>query len=79
MTSDAQLLSNITPVTNSDSVQFGNGEHLSVSHFGNTRLSSLILDNVLIIHELVAHLLSIYQLCKQNNCPVWFDEFMCVI
>lgn len=79
MTSDAQLLSNITPVTNSDSIQFGNGEHLFVSHFGNTRLGSLILDNILIIPELAAHLLCIYQLCKQNNCSVWFNEFMCVI
>lgn len=64
MTSDAQMISNVTPVSNSDSVQFGNGEHLSVTHFGNTRLGSLILDNVLLIPELAAHLLSIYQLCK---------------
>lgn len=34
MTNDAQMLSNITSVSNSDSVQFGNGDHLSVTHFG---------------------------------------------
>lgn len=79
MTSDAQMLSNITPVSISDSVQVGNGAQLPVTHFGNTKLGSLLLKNVLLIPELAAHLLSIYQLCKQNNFSVWFDEFMCII
>ncbi|KAK9912822.1 hypothetical protein M0R45_036662 [Rubus argutus] len=79
MTSDAQVLSNITSMPTSDSVQVGNGAQLPVTHFGNTKLGSLILKNVLLIPELAAHLLSIYQLCKQNNCSVWFDEFMCII
>jgi transposase InsO family protein len=79
MTSDAQMLSNISPMSTSDSVQVGNGAQLPVTHFGNTKLGSLILKNVLLIPELAAHLLSIYQLCKQNNCSVWFDEFMCII
>lgn len=45
----------------------------------NTSLGSLKLNDVLLIPELAAHLLSIYQLCKRNNCLVWFDGFVCVI
>ncbi|KAK9947388.1 hypothetical protein M0R45_003016 [Rubus argutus] len=79
MTNEVQLLQNLAPYSNGDTVQIGNGAHLNVTHTGNTKLGSLTLNNVLLIPELAAHLLSIYQLCKQNNCLVWFDEFMCVI
>lgn len=79
MTSDAQMLSNITLISTSDSVQVGNGAQLPVTHFGNTDFGALIVKNVLLIPELAAHLLSIYQLCKHKNCSVWFDEFICII
>jgi histone deacetylase 1/2 len=79
MTSEVQLLNNVAPYQASDSVQVGNGHHLKITHIGNTILGLLKLNNVLLIPELAAHLLSIYQLCKQNNCSVWFDEFMCII
>lgn len=36
MTSDAHMFSNMTQVT-SDFVDIGNGAHLPVSHFGNTK------------------------------------------
>lgn len=79
MTSEVQLLQNLAPYSSGDTVQIGNGAHLNVTHIGHAKLGSLKLNNVLLIPELAAHLLSIYQLCKQNNCLVWFDEFMCVI
>lgn len=64
MTSDAQLLTNVTSVPPTDSVQIGNGDHLPITHIGSTRIGSLIINNVLLIPELAAHLLSVYQLCK---------------
>ncbi|PRQ41816.1 putative transcription factor interactor and regulator CCHC(Zn) family [Rosa chinensis] len=79
MTSNAQLIDNAVSYPATDTVQVGNGNHLKITHSGSTTLGPLLLDNVLLIPELAAHLLSIYQLCKQNNCSVWFDEFMCVI
>ncbi|KAL6140455.1 hypothetical protein ACLB2K_058754 [Fragaria x ananassa] len=79
MTSSPQTLNNITPYSASDSVQIGNGSQLSITHTGNSMLGLLKLNNVLLIPDLAAHLLSIHQLCKQNNYMVWFDEFMIVI
>ncbi|KAL6191367.1 hypothetical protein ACLB2K_037758 [Fragaria x ananassa] len=79
MTCNPMMLNNVIPYNASNSVQIGNGAQLPITHTGNTMLGLLKLNNVLLIPELSAHLLSIYQLCKQNNCSVWFDEFICVI
>ncbi|PRQ44553.1 hypothetical protein RchiOBHm_Chr3g0480521 [Rosa chinensis] len=79
MTNNPHVLTNATPYLNTDSVQIGDGKQLRITHTGDTMLGLLKLKNILLIPKLAAHLLSIYQLCKQNNCAVWFDEFMCVI
>ncbi|PRQ52801.1 putative RNA-directed DNA polymerase [Rosa chinensis] len=79
MTHNPQVLNNVIPYPTTDGVQIGNGNQLAITHIGNAMLGILKLDNILLIPDLAAHLLSIYQLCKQNNCSVWFDEFMCVI
>ena len=79
MTNDMHFLQNVITYPTNDAVQIGNGKQLAITHSGDTKLGSLNLNNVLYIPELAAHLLSIYQLCKQNNCLVWFDEFMVVI
>lgn len=70
MTSEVQLLNNMAPYQTSDYVQVGNGHYLKITHIGNTILGLLKLNNILLIPELAAHLLSIYQLCKHNNCSV---------
>ncbi|GAB2294442.1 hypothetical protein Dimus_038297 [Dionaea muscipula] len=79
MTSDMQLLQNVTAYPGNDKVQIGNGEHLLISHMGDSCIGDLAMPKVLLIPSLAANLLSPYQLCKQNNCRMIFDEFSCVI
>ncbi|GAB2275401.1 hypothetical protein Dimus_039128 [Dionaea muscipula] len=79
MTSDMQLLHNVTSYPSTDTVQVGNGENLSTSHIGDSNLGLLAMPNVLFIPKLAANLLSLFQLCKQNNCRMIFDELHCII
>ncbi|GAB2267282.1 hypothetical protein Dimus_038662 [Dionaea muscipula] len=79
MTSDVGLLNNVTSYPTKDTVTIGNGEGLPISHIGYSNLGPLALNNVLLIPKLKANLLSVHQLCAQNNVRVILDEVECLI
>ena len=81
-TDDGNLLSKIVYSSNA-LVQVGDGTPLLVAHVGNTSLASqyqpLTLKNVLHVPKLQHNLLSVRQLCRNNNRTVVFDSFsVCV-
>ncbi|CAL2249144.1 unnamed protein product [Prunus armeniaca] len=67
------------PCTSSDQVRVGNGEGLRIDHIGSahipTTISSLSLSSVFHVPQLTANLLSVYHLCRDNNCPMILDQF----
>lgn len=62
MTNEIQMLNNIASYPSNDTVQVGNGKHLHITHIENAMLGFFKLQNALLIPELAAHLLFIYQL-----------------
>lgn len=79
MTPDLSNLSLSSPSPAADSVKTANGEGLSVSHIGNaiipTTAQPLKLNSVLCVPKLSQNLLSVHQVCLDNNCRVIFDAF----
>ena len=79
MTPDLSNLTASTSYPTNDSVQTANGEGLPVSHIGNAIISTptqaLKLNSVLCVPKLSQNLLSVYQMCVDNNCRVIFDAF----
>ncbi|KAM1351501.1 hypothetical protein ACFXTH_005260 [Malus domestica] len=79
MTSDLSNLQAVTPYASSETVIGANGEGLQISYIGQACLSTpshtLELNSVLHVPQLSQHLLSMYQLCKDNNCRCIVDEF----
>lgn len=80
MTADLSSMQNVTTYTDGDQVQIGNGAGLQIKHIGNGSIflhknALLTLKKILHVPKLAAHLLSVYQLCKDNNCRMIFDEF----
>lgn len=59
-------------------VKVGNGTLLPIEHVGNAEISTstrpLRLRNVLHVPKLQHNLLSVKQLCRDNNCSVLFDS-----
>ncbi|CAL9003688.1 unnamed protein product [Prunus brigantina] len=68
-----------SPCTSSDQVRVGNGEGLRIDNIGSahipTATSSLSLSSVFHVPQLTANLLSVYHLCRDNNCRMIFDQF----
>ncbi|MDV3181262.1 MAG: hypothetical protein Q8830_03595 [Candidatus Phytoplasma australasiaticum] len=66
-----------------DDVMIGDGKSLSVTHSGtitlNTFAHSLRLSNVLCVPKIKKNLISIYQLCNQNNVSVKFSSSSFVV
>ncbi|KAM2436022.1 hypothetical protein PS1_025908 [Malus domestica] len=79
MTSDLSNLQVAAPYSSSDTVTGANGAGLQIAHIGQSTLSlptnNLCLTSVLHVPQLSQHLLSMHQLCKDNNCKCIVDEF----
>lgn len=74
--SNPSSLHTISEYDGPDEIVLGNGKSLSISHVGNTTLStqsrSLNLQNVLFVPQLRNNLVSVAKLCKSNNVSVEF-------
>ncbi|KAM1487868.1 hypothetical protein ACFX2I_001889 [Malus domestica] len=72
MTADFNNLTLATPYPTSETVQTANGEGLRVSHIGSTILKPHIhpikLNSILYVPQLSQNLLSVHQICLDNNC-----------
>ncbi|TQE01264.1 hypothetical protein C1H46_013171 [Malus baccata] len=79
MTSDLSNLNLAAPFSGTDTVTTASGSGLPISHIGSTTLHTpqyaFELKNILHVPQLSQHLLSIYQLCKDNKCRFICDEF----
>lgn len=79
MTSDLQLLSNVTPSTTKDNVTIGNGTGLDIAHTGSASLVSghqvFTLPEVLHVPHLATNLLSVHRFCLDNNCQLLYNAF----
>ncbi|CAL2255540.1 unnamed protein product [Prunus armeniaca] len=77
MVSDISSLNHVAPCESTEQVIVGNGEGLKIKHIGTTAIScastSLKLQSVFHVPQLSANLLSVHQLCKDNNCVISFD------
>ncbi|CAL8136785.1 unnamed protein product [Prunus armeniaca] len=79
MTPNVHRLQAFAPYSSKDKITIGNGEGLQIDHIGYPTLSNLPgtlhLKQVYHVPQLATNLLSVYQLCKDNNCIVVFDEY----
>ncbi|CAL8176000.1 unnamed protein product [Prunus armeniaca] len=73
MVSTLDHLNNVAACDSAENVTVGNGEGLQIRHIGTAKLSSLTLPSVFHVPHLTANLLSVHQLCKDNNCNIIFD------
>lgn len=77
VTSDLSNLSQHNPYPGSDDVMIGDGSTLSITHTGSTSLSTpsrlFSLQNVLCVPSMKNNLISIYQLCTNNDVFVEFS------
>lgn len=68
-----------TPYSSTEKVTGANGEGLDIAHIGSSTLHTpshnFKLNSVLHVPQLSQHLLSVHQLCKDNNCRCIIDEF----
>ena len=74
---EGNLLSKSTYI-GTDRVRVGNSTLLPIQHVGHLKIPTvtkpLVLNNVLHVPSLKHNLLSVKQLCKDNNCVVVFDD-----
>ncbi|KAH0974702.1 hypothetical protein GBA52_016601 [Prunus armeniaca] len=79
MVSNVNTLESAQPRAYENRVIVGNGEGLPVAHIGHASVSSsssvLHMSNVFHVPKLTANLMSVHQLCKENNCSMIFDQF----
>ncbi|CAL2227963.1 unnamed protein product [Prunus armeniaca] len=77
MTSDLQLLSNITPSTSTDNVTISNGTGLRTANVGSSSLVSghqvFHLLEVLHVPNLATNLLSVHRFCLDNHCQILYN------
>lgn len=77
MTPSEAILTSKSPYQGNTNVIVGNGATLPISHVGQAHLKTstnpLLLNNVLYVPNLKYNLLSIQQLCSDNNCTINFD------
>ncbi|KAM1885022.1 hypothetical protein ACFX14_037751 [Malus domestica] len=78
MTSDLSNIQMAAPYSSSDTVTGANGEGLHIAHIGHSTLPlqshNICLKSVLHVPQLSQHLLSMHQLCKDNNCRCIVNE-----
>ncbi|KAM2627715.1 hypothetical protein TB2_001133 [Malus domestica] len=79
MTADMSNMSLASPYPTNETIQTASGAGLSISHIGSstlhTPLKSLQLNSVLCVPRLSQNLLSVHQLCLDNNCCLIYDAF----
>ncbi|BBH08832.1 hypothetical protein Prudu_021148 [Prunus dulcis] len=77
MVSDISSLTHVAPCESTEQVIVGNGEGLKIKHIGTTAIAcdstSLRMPSVFHVPQLSANLLSVHQLCNDNNCVISFD------
>ncbi|CAL9014239.1 unnamed protein product [Prunus brigantina] len=78
MVGNSSQLDHVTPCNVDENVTVGNGAGLTIQNLGTATIScaqsnSLHLPSVLHVPKLKANLLSVHQLCKDNNCFITFD------
>ena len=78
MTPDERNLLSESVYTGLDCVWVGNGYLLPIKHVGSRYVSTvaqpLVLTNILHVLKSKHNLLSVKQLCQDNNCIVVFDD-----
>ncbi|CAL2260563.1 unnamed protein product [Prunus armeniaca] len=78
MTPNVQNLQASAPYHSDDKITVENGEGLGINHIGSSALTALPgtlhLNTIYHVPKLAANLLSVYQLCRDNNCRVIFYE-----
>nr|GEU38958.1 putative zinc finger, CCHC-type [Tanacetum cinerariifolium] len=75
MTSSPDSLPNASPHIGNQTVTFGNGQTLNVSHTASTRFSNnIMLNDVLVVPHLTKNLLSISKLTSDNQVGVLFSQ-----
>ncbi|GAA0143947.1 transmembrane signal receptor [Lithospermum erythrorhizon] len=74
MIGDRSLLTSLTPYFETMKVMVGNGTLLPITHTGTAFLTNLILKNVLVVPSLKRNLMSIQQLCSDNDCLAEFSS-----
>ncbi|KAM2104388.1 hypothetical protein ACFX1R_014988 [Malus domestica] len=78
MTSELANLELAAPYKGTDTITTASGTGLTISYIGTSRLpvsnTTLALKNVLHVPQISQHLLSIYQLCKDNRCRFICDD-----
>ncbi|KAB2608352.1 hypothetical protein D8674_011520 [Pyrus ussuriensis x Pyrus communis] len=74
MTADINALNQVAPYQGSDNITIGNGSSLPIKHIGSSAIHtsdhSLVLRKVLHVPNIARNLLSVKQLCADNNS--WF-------
>lgn len=77
ITADLSNLSVASEYSGDNHVSVGNGQNLPISHTGHgllrTPSSVFSLSNLFYVPHIATNLLSIHQLCFDNNCTVLFD------
>ena len=72
MTSNVDILNQITPYNGDATITVSNGEGLHVQNISfsliKTQQKSLILHNVLHVPRITMNLLSVKKLCRDNGC-----------
>lgn len=79
MVSDMHMLETAAPCVNEGNDTVGNGAGLKIDHVGTTSIpcatTTLKLPIIFHVPHLTANLLSVHQLCKDNDCLIAFDQF----
>ncbi|MCH82949.1 retrovirus-related Pol polyprotein from transposon TNT 1-94, partial [Trifolium medium] len=86
VTSSSQNIHQLSPFEGPDQVYLGNGQGLSISHFGSSSFSSplkpnvqLILHNLLLVPTITKNLLSVSQFAKDNSVYFEFHSDICLV
>jgi hypothetical protein len=77
ITANANNLSPQAPYQGQELVSVGNGQNLPIQNIGNSQLHTKYhkfqLRNVLHVPKIASNLLSVHNLCLDNNCSCYFD------
>ncbi|KAJ9552513.1 hypothetical protein OSB04_016558 [Centaurea solstitialis] len=85
VTADLGNLSIQSEYTGTDNLVVGSGEPLPITHIGQSVLTSkhvskpLSLNNILVVPKISKNLVSVSQLCKDNNVSIEFDANDCYV
>lgn len=84
MTSNTNALQSVTPYEGTDTLMVADGTYVPINHTGSTTLTSpsgtIPLSEVLVCPAIQKSLLSVYKLCDDYPCGVFFDaNKVCVI